>query len=96
LELSEYFAKMLELFPETAFTVSTVLTEGDQSLVRWHLTARFHQTMGGYGKVSTAVATEGVSVVRVEHGLITEWSDYYDPFSSCRTSLGHLFSTVQY
>jgi len=48
------------------------MESGDHAIAEWKLTAR--QTVH-YGVVSFLVWDD---VVRVEHGKIGQWSDYYD------------------
>jgi hypothetical protein len=47
-----------------------------------------------YGNFSrdVPVSVQGVSVVRIRKGSITEWSDYYDGLTSRRTALTSYFT----
>jgi len=37
-------------------------------------------------------SVHGVSIVRIENGKITRWSDYYDGLASRRTALASYFT----
>jgi limonene-1,2-epoxide hydrolase len=47
-----------------------------------------------YGRLSqrVPVSLHGASIVRVENGKITDWSDYYDGLASRRTALASYFT----
>ena len=88
--LTRFFQKARELFPDGRLEVS-LFESGDYAFAEWRVTAT--------ESVPTAWVTRhipinfhGATVVRVEHGKIIRWSDYYDRASSHRTALAS-FST---
>jgi ketosteroid isomerase-like protein len=89
--LTEFFQKARELFPDTALEVVSLMESGDHAIAEWKLTAT--QTVP-YGSISYRfpVALHGSTIVRVEHGRIVQWSDYYDRSSSRRTGLASYFT----
>jgi hypothetical protein len=68
------------------------LVSGDYVISEWTLrtTLAEHFYGGALQKVSGSV--QGVSVVRIEKGQITRWSDYYDGLASRRAALASYFT----
>lgn len=89
--LTEFFQKARELFPDSALEVVSLLESGDHAIAEWKLTAT--QTVG-YGSISyqLPISLFGSTIVRVEHGRIVQWSDYYDHASSRRNRLAAFFT----
>jgi steroid delta-isomerase-like uncharacterized protein len=95
--LTEFFEKSRELFPDLTLEVMSVTEGGNRAVAEWKLTAT--QTMPFFGNASyrLPISLRGATVIRVEHGRIVEWSDYYDQGSSRRTSLAaHFTEWVEY
>src|SRR5215510_4282281 len=90
--LIEFFQKTQELFPDTVIEVDASFQCGDYAIAEWKLTAT--QTVPYYGSTSLRVpiSLRGTSIVRVENGRITHWSDYYDQTRSRRFSLAAMFA----
>jgi hypothetical protein len=90
--LTEFFEKSRELFPDTALQVVSVMQSGDQAIAEWRLTAT--QTVPFFGSTSYClpISVFGSTIIRVEHGRIVEWSDYYDQSSSRRMNLAAFFT----
>jgi steroid delta-isomerase-like uncharacterized protein len=91
IRLTEFFEKSRELFPDTALEVASVMKSGDHAIAEWRLTAT--QTVPFFGSTSyrLPISVRGSTIIRVEHGKIIEWSDYYDQSSSRRMSLAAFF-----
>jgi ketosteroid isomerase-like protein len=85
--LTEFFEKSHELFPDATLEVISLYEDGEQAVAQWKVSAT--QTVP-YGSISYRfpIYLFGVTIVRVEKGKITQWSDYYDQTSSRRMSLG--------
>jgi ketosteroid isomerase-like protein len=89
--LTEFLQKARELFPDTALEVLSLMESGDHAIAEWRLTAT--QTLP-YASISYRfpISVHGSTIVRVQHGRIVEWSEYYDHVSSRRTGLASLFT----
>lgn len=89
--LSEFFHKSRELFPDTVLEVVSTCECGDRVIAEWKITAT--QTVP-YGSLQfrTPISFPGVSIVRIENGRITHWSDYYDQNTSRRIGLAAFFT----
>ena len=85
LRLTEFFQKSRERFPDTTLEIVSVFEDGDHAIGEWKLTAT--QTVPyAWIRYRSRITLEGATIVRVEHGKIVEWSDYYDQNSSHRSS----------
>ena len=75
--LTEFLHKSRELFPDTALEVVSIFESGDYAIAEWKLTAT--QTVP-YGSISyrSRVLLPGSTIVQIENGRVTRWSDYYD------------------
>jgi ketosteroid isomerase-like protein len=85
--LAEFFRKTRELYPDSSLQPDTTLVSGDYVITEW--TLRTALTVPFYGG---PVSVHGVSIVRIENGKITRWSDYYDGLASRRTALASYFT----
>jgi steroid delta-isomerase-like uncharacterized protein len=90
--LTDFLEKSRELFPDTALEVVSVMESGDQAVAEWRLTAT--QTVPFFGSTSyrLPISVFGSTIIRVKHGRIARWSDYYDQSSSRRMNLAAFFS----
>ena len=90
--LIEFFQKTRELFPDTVLEVNSTFLCGDHVIAEWKLTAT--QTVPYYqsGGFRIPISLRGTSIVRIENGRITHWSDYYDKNRSWRFSLAAFFT----
>jgi limonene-1,2-epoxide hydrolase len=89
--LTEFLHKSRELFPDTALEVVSIFESGDYAIAEWKLTAA--QTVP-YGSISyrSRVLLPGSTIVQIENGRVTRWSDYYDQNTSRRVNLAALFT----
>jgi steroid delta-isomerase-like uncharacterized protein len=76
--LTEFLAKIRELFPDSERRDNTIFSNGDHVISEWTLTATKTEPFldGRLRKVPTC--ERGISVVQIENGKISQWSDYYD------------------
>src|SRR5262245_38319431 len=90
--LARFFQTTREVFPDSVVEVDSTFQCGDYAIAEWKLTAT--QTVPYYGSTSLRVpiSLPGTSIVRVENGKITHWSDYYDQGRSRRFSVAASFA----
>jgi len=90
--LAKFFQTTREAFPDTVVEVYFTFQCGDYAIAEWKLTAT--QTVPYYGSMTLRVpiSLRGTSIVRVENGKITHWSDYYDQGRSRRFSVAASFA----
>jgi ketosteroid isomerase-like protein len=89
--LTEFLKKARELFPDTALEVASLMESGDHAIAEWKLTATHIIPYGSIG-YRIPIELRGSTIVRVEHGRIVQWSDYYDHALSRRMSLASYFT----
>ena len=95
--LAEYFRKARELYPDMLLLIDTVSVSGDRAFTEWTLQATLLEPFFGNSKRRVPIFLHGASVVRIENGGITSWSDYYDGLISRRTALAsHFTEWVEY
>ena len=69
-----------------------MLVSGDYVTIQWmRHTVLTEPYFGGLTR-KVSVSLHGASIVRIEDGRITEWSDYYDGLKSRRTALANYFT----
>lgn len=68
------------------------LLSGDYVISEWTLRATLAVQFYGGALRKVSGSVQGVSIVRVEDGKITRWSDYYDGLASGRTALASYFT----
>jgi hypothetical protein len=88
--LTRFFQKARELFPDTRLEAS-LFESGDYAFAEWELTATQSVPYAWITR-HIPINVHGATVVRVEHGKILQWSDYYDQASSRRTALASFFT----
>jgi ketosteroid isomerase-like protein len=77
MSLTEFFEKSSELFPDATLEVISLHEDGEHAVAQWKVSAT--QTVS-YGSMNYRfpISLFGATIVRVEKGKITQWSDYYD------------------
>ena len=90
--LVEFFQKTRELFPDTVLEVESTFQCGDFAIAEWKLTATQSVPYYGSTRLQNPISLRGTSIVRIENGRITHWSDYYDQARSWRFSLAAFFT----
>jgi len=93
--LAEFFQKTQELYPHSVLQTDTILVSGDHVITAWTLRTILTETTGPfYGGFiwRFPVSLHGTSIVRIENGRITDWTDYYDGLTSRHTALASYFT----
>ena len=90
--LAEFFQKTQEFYPDSFLQTDTIFLSGDHVITEWTLQTLL--TAPFYGELTrkVRVSLNGISLVRTENGLITNWVDYYDGRTSRRTALASYFT----
>jgi ketosteroid isomerase-like protein len=90
--LTEFLAKIRELFPDSERRDKTIFSNGDRVISEWTLTATTTEPFleGRLRKVPISVP--GISVVQIKNGRISQWSDYYDQLKSRRSGVAAWFT----
>ena len=89
--LAEFFRKTRELYPDSCLETNTIFVSGDHVIMAWTLQTLVTESFYGGRSRKVHVSVHGASIVRTEHGKITEWADYYDGLTSRRTALAAHF-----
>jgi steroid delta-isomerase-like uncharacterized protein len=89
--LTEFLAKTRERFPDSERRDKTLSSGGEYVVSEWTLTATTTEPFleGRVRKVPICV--QGISVVQIKNGKISQWSDYYDQLKSRRQGVAVLF-----
>jgi steroid delta-isomerase-like uncharacterized protein len=89
--LTEFLAKTRERFPDSERSDKTLSSGGEYVVSEWTLTATTTEPFleGRLRKVPICV--QGISVVQIKNGKISQWSDYYDQLKSRRQGVAALF-----
>ena len=90
--LTEFLAKTRELFPDSERKANTIFSSRDRIISEWTLTATKTEPFLGGTLRKVPVCVQGISVVQVTNGKISEWSDYYDQLTSRRYGVAALFT----
>jgi len=89
--LREFFEKSNELFPDTIVELISTFESGEHIIAEWKISANRRQQYFG-SELRIPISFAGASVVQIENGRITRWSDYYDSNKSWRFSLAAFFT----
>jgi ketosteroid isomerase-like protein len=90
--LAEFFQKTRELYPDSSLQTDTILVSGEHVITEWTLKTTITEPFYGGLSRKVPVSLYGASIVRVDNGKITDWSDYYDGLTSRRTALASYFT----
>ena len=89
--LTEFFMKRRELHPDPSLLTDTIFVSGDHVISEWTqqytATEAFHPS-----PLKVPISLRGASIVRIEHGKIVRWSDYYNGLKARRTGLALYFT----
>lgn len=88
--LIEFFRKSRELFPDTALEIESTFAYGDHAVAEWKLTATQTEFIWNQN-LRFPVVVRGSTIVRVDNGRVTQWSEYYDERTSRRYRLAGMF-----
>ena len=90
--LREFFKKTREVYSDLVFETQTIRHIGDDLIGEWTLRATVTDPFYGGLQRKVPILLRGASVVRLENGKITQWSDYYDGLQSRRSAVAALFT----
>jgi ketosteroid isomerase-like protein len=90
--LAEFFQKTRELYPDSSLQTDTIFVSGDHVITEWTLETTLTESFYGGLSRTIPISLHGASIVHVENGKITDWSDYYDGLVSRRTGLASYFT----
>ena len=88
--LIEFFRKSRELFPDTELEIESTFAYGDHAAAEWKLTATQTEPYGSQ-QYRFPIVVRGSTIVRVDNGRVTQWSEYYDERTSRRNRLAGMF-----
>lgn len=77
----EQAAGTFALFPDLKFKNEDFIAEGDRVVVRWSSTSAFTGAMGDVKGDGRPVSVSGISIMRIENGMIAESWDIVDRMS---------------
>ena len=90
--LTDFFAKMRELYSDSLVLTDTICRSGDHEITEWTLRATLMEPFVNSLQRRVPITLRGASIVRIEGGKITHWSDYYDGWRSRRSALAAFFT----
>ena len=73
--LAEFFQKTRELYPDSSLNKDTIFVSGDHMITKWTLKTILTEPFYGGLSRRVPVSLHGASIVRIENGKITDWSD---------------------
>ena len=90
--LAEFFQKTRELYPDSSLRTDAIFVSGDHVITEWTLDTTLTEPFFGGLSRKVPVSLHGASIVRIDDGKVTDWSDYYDGLTSRRTALASYFT----
>ena len=88
--LTEFFEKCREYFPDTAVEVNSIFECEDRVVAEWKLNAT-ETVPFGPTQLRKPISVRGTSIVQIQNGRVTRWSDYYDSIASRRFKVAAFF-----
>jgi hypothetical protein len=88
--LIEFFQKSRELLPNFVAELVSTFECRDYAIAEWKLTASETVPLGSIS-YRFPIVLSGSTIVRINDGKITHWSDYYDRSTSGRAGLRAFF-----
>ena len=85
--LTEFLAKIRELFPDSERRDNTIFRNGDHVITEWTLTATKTEPFLDGRSRKVPICERGISVVHIKNGKISRWSDYYDGLKARRYAI---------
>jgi steroid delta-isomerase-like uncharacterized protein len=73
--------KWREAFPDINFAVEEIIAEGNTVVTRWYLTGTHKGEYLGQASTGNKVAVDGVSIDRIENGMVVSGFDAWDSCS---------------
>jgi steroid delta-isomerase-like uncharacterized protein len=90
--LTEFLAKTRELFPDSERRDNTIFSGWDRVISEWTITATKTEPFLDGRLRKVPISARGISVVQIQNGKISQWSDYYDQMRSRRYDLAAWFT----
>ncbi len=81
-----------ECFPDSERRDNTIFSSWDRVISEWTLTATQAESFLGGRLRKVPICVQGISVVQIKNGKISQWSDYYDQLKSRRYGVAALFT----
>ena len=88
--LTEFFEKCREYFPDAAVEMISIFECGDGVVADWKLNATETLAFGPM-HLRRPISVRGTSIVEIQNGKITRWSDCYDSVASRRFKVAAFF-----
>ena len=88
--LTEFFEKCREYFPDAAVEMISIFECGDGVVAEWKLNATETVPFGSM-QLRKPISVRGTSIVQIQNGRVTRWSDYYDSVATRRFKVTALF-----
>jgi ketosteroid isomerase-like protein len=90
--LAEFFQKTRELYPDFSLQSEIVAATSDYVITEWvRHTTLTEPFFGGLSR-KVPISSLGASIIHIENGKVSEWSDYYDGLTARRTALAAQFT----
>ena len=89
--LAEFFQKTREFYPDSSLQTERILVSSDYVITQWILHTVLTEPFLNDLSRKVPVSLHGASIIRIENGKVSEWSDYYDGLTSRRTALAAQF-----
>src|SRR5258707_9844975 len=90
--LIEFLAKIQERFPDSERKANTIFSNENRVISEWTLTATQAEPFLGGRLRKVPICVQGISVVQIKNGIISQWSDYYDELKSRRYGVAAFFT----
>ena len=88
--LTQFFEKCREYFQDTAVEVNSIFECEDRVVAEWKLNATETVPFGSM-QLRKPISVRGTSIVQIQNGRVTRWSDYYDSVASRRFKVAAFF-----
>jgi hypothetical protein len=82
--LTEFLVTILERLPDSKRRDNIIFSSGDRVISEWTLTATQAEPFLDGRPRKVPIRVQGMSVVQIKNGKISQWSDYYDQLKSPR------------
>jgi steroid delta-isomerase-like uncharacterized protein len=77
-ELAGFFNMAREAFPDFAVTENSSVQADDKAAIEWLMTGTHQGMLLGMSPTNNKISIRGVSFIKLQTGLITSCTDYYD------------------
>jgi steroid delta-isomerase-like uncharacterized protein len=92
-QLIDFLTLNRKLFPDSKRADKIICSSGDLVVTEWALTGTKREQYLGH-MLQLPFHARGVSIVQVDDGKVTRWSEYYDQTLSRRLSLAASFIQI--